>query len=341
MLPLRFVPYHLLADEPNVVVDGSPGPATVLTLSHWPGSPTPVDLRADLSAQIAFHALHRPHLFDGVDVVTNNHFDQDGLAAAFALVDPTAGRARRDTLIDVARAGDFATFESRAAARVSMAIAASADPARSPLDTATFEGEYAARCGRMYLELLPRLGEMLDHPDRYRALWADEDAHLDAGLAAIADRTVGLTERADVDLATVTIPDGPNSGRAHRFAHQYADDWTNAVHPMAINNATSMLRVLLVNGRRYRLELRYESWVMLTSRPVAPRPDLRVLAERLDHLEPATARWTADPPTALTPFLRLVDDAESGLSPDTVGREVVSFLAVAPPAWDPFAGTGH
>lgn len=33
MLPLRFVPYQRLGEEPNVVVDGSPTDSTALTLS--------------------------------------------------------------------------------------------------------------------------------------------------------------------------------------------------------------------------------------------------------------------------------------------------------------------
>ena len=81
MLPLRFVPEPLTTGIPNVVVDGSPNGDTVLTLSHWPGMPTPPELRDDLSAQIAFHALAEPQRFDGVDAVTNNHFDQDGLTS--------------------------------------------------------------------------------------------------------------------------------------------------------------------------------------------------------------------------------------------------------------------
>ena len=43
-MALRFVAEHEIAGIPNVVVDGSPNPDTVLTLSHWPGSPTPVEL---------------------------------------------------------------------------------------------------------------------------------------------------------------------------------------------------------------------------------------------------------------------------------------------------------
>ena len=62
MLPLRFVPYHRLDGMPNVIVDGSATAGTVLTLSHWPGSPTPVEARDDLSAQIALHALGHPGL---------------------------------------------------------------------------------------------------------------------------------------------------------------------------------------------------------------------------------------------------------------------------------------
>ena len=85
---LRFVPEHAIAGIPNVVVDGSPNADTVLTLSHWPGSPTPPELRDDLSAQIAFRALSEPERFAGVEAVTNNHFDQDGIVSAFALLWP-------------------------------------------------------------------------------------------------------------------------------------------------------------------------------------------------------------------------------------------------------------
>jgi hypothetical protein len=342
VLPLRFVPYHLLGEEPNVVVDGSAAPATILTLSHWPGSPTPVEVRDDLSAQIAFHALDHPDWFAGVGVVSNNHFDQDGLVSAFALTDPETAVHRRELLIDIARGGDFATFITRDGARLAMAIAACADPDRSPLDPATFLGSYADQCGQLYVQMLERLPGLLARPDAANALWAEEDAHLQTSIEAIAAGNVRIEEQPEIDLAIVTMPDqtaGAGQGEhrlAHRFAHQFGREWTETVHPMAVNNATQMLRVMLVQGRRYRLELRYEGWVMLTSRPVLPRPDLRPLADALTGLEPAGARWTADPPGSLTPFLRLIDDAESGLEPRVVRAELTRFLAVAPPAWDPF-----
>ena len=101
MRPLRYMRYEELAGTPNVVVDGSSGPDTRLVLSHWPGSPTPDFVRDDLSAQIALRALDHPELFDGIEAVSNNHFDQDGLMSVYALTEPDGATARRDRVIDV------------------------------------------------------------------------------------------------------------------------------------------------------------------------------------------------------------------------------------------------
>ena len=61
--------------------------------------------------------LEQPELGPpGVELVSNNHFDQDGLVSIFALVDPDEASPRRAFLEDVASAGDFATFRDRDAA---------------------------------------------------------------------------------------------------------------------------------------------------------------------------------------------------------------------------------
>ena len=208
VLPLRFVPYHELGDRPNVVVDGAAAPSTVLTLSHWPGSPTPPELLDDLSAQIAFHALAEPERFAGVDLVSNNHFDQDGLVSVFALVDPdaatgAAGTARRPRPAPATSGRST----SRDAIRLAFAVAAFEDPARSPLDADVLSGSYEQQCGRLYEVLLPRLPQLVDHPESVRPLWEDEDARLSESLEAIERRRHpdrGAARR--VDLAVVTVP---------------------------------------------------------------------------------------------------------------------------------------
>ena len=84
---MRFVPYDH-ATIPNIVVDGSANDHTLLTLSHWPQSGTPVELKADTSAKIAFNYLDSPRFHVACEAVTNNHFDQDGLVGVYALQPP-------------------------------------------------------------------------------------------------------------------------------------------------------------------------------------------------------------------------------------------------------------
>ncbi len=101
---MKYLAYGELDGIPNVIVDGSAQADTVLTLSHWPNSPTPVDLRDDLSAQIAFHYLDHPEHHVAAEVVSNNHFDQDGFMSVYALVDPDGAHARRARVSSTSRA---------------------------------------------------------------------------------------------------------------------------------------------------------------------------------------------------------------------------------------------
>src|SRR5207249_2696824 len=119
---MQYVPYDEVGDRPNVIVDGAGTDATVLTLSHWPGSTVPASLQADLSAEIAVRYLEQPDQRVDVDIVSNNHLDEDGLMGVFALVDPEFALAHRDLLVDVARAGDFGWSHRRDAARIAFTV---------------------------------------------------------------------------------------------------------------------------------------------------------------------------------------------------------------------------
>lgn len=331
-MPVPFVPECALDGLPNVVVDGSANPSAVLTLSHWPGASTPSEVRDDLSAQIVFRALEHPNWFEGVSASTTNHFDQDGLCCLFTLARPELAVPRRSLVVDVARAGDFATFEERDGARIAMAIAAFDDPELSPLGSALATLEYPEMSARLYEHTLPLVAEMIDRPDRWRSLWDAEDAHLGESLDAIANGAVSIAEHREVDLAVFTVPFTWTPRPTHRFTQR----GVHAVHPMAINSSTDCLRTLVVQDQRYQLECRYETWVMFASRPVRARPDLRDLVPVLDALEPGGVHWTASSPAALTPTLQPIDGT-SDLAPDVVISTICDHLATAPAAWDPFA----
>jgi hypothetical protein len=317
---MRYRSYDELDGVPSVVVDGSAHPDTLVTLSHWPNSPTPVALQDDLSAQIAFHYLDHPEAHVPAEVVSNNHFDQDGLMSVYALVEPDAAQARRERVIDVARAGDFGTYHERDAARTAWTMAA-----------------LAADVGDddPYPVLLDRLPELLDHPERFRDRWADEDEHLARSEAAVASGEVTIEEQPELDLAVVTVPDT----FVARPAHFFTPVVIAAVHPAAVHNATDCFRVLYLQGRRYRFQYRYETWVRYLSRRAPGRVDLAPLAEALSAFEPGDARWVFDGVGAIAPSLHLIgagSDAASAIPPERFRALVTDALAGGASAWDPY-----
>ena len=326
---LTYLPYHELGGRPNVIVDGSPTEGTVLCLTHWPGNPGLAQFAADLSAQMAFTYLDAYDRHQPARCASNNHFDQDGLVSLFALVDPDHARARRSLLVEVARAGDFATYTSREAARISMVLAAYADPRRSPLGD--LGPDYDVATGHLYGELLGRLVELCDHPERFRPLFAREDASLDASEQALASGAVTVEEVPDVDLAVIGVPDTGKWTGGHRFA----SEWVDGLHPMAVYNATDRLAVLVVQGQRYRFTYRYESWVQYRTRRPRPRVDLSPLAARLEAEEPGHRRWHADRVSALTPGLSH-DGEASDIAPPVLRCLVEEHLRTAAAAWDPY-----
>ena len=330
---LHYLPYGELCGAPSIVVDGSPAPGTVLCLSHWPGIASPPEFFADLSAEMAFSYLDAFDRHGDATVVSNNHFDQDGLVGLFALVAPTEALARRELLVEVARAGDFAVTASRRAARISMALSAFADPERTPFHR--LPAEYDARTAELYRDLLERLPDVCDRPERYRDLWGDEDATLRASETLLASGAVTITERPDIDFAVVSVPGNAPAGGGHRFAGQ----WVGGLHPMALHNATERGALLTMQGQHYEFTYRYESWVQYRTRVVRPRVDLAPLAERLSDDEAAaggTATWVEEPVSTLTPVLSLADAAESRLAPEAVQSVIGAHLRDAPPRGDPF-----
>lgn len=332
MTPLRFAGYAQSGDAPNVVVDGSPNAGTVLVLSHWPGMPTPVGVEADTSCQMVFRYLDRgADLHGDAGVVTNNHFDQDGLAGIYAMAHPEDGLRRRPQLEGLASAGDFGIAPDRTSARISMAVSALADPATSPI---RLPEAYDEQCVVLYEHALAQLSEWLDDTDRCRDLWADEDAELDAAEAAVAGGHVRIEEHVEVDLAVVTLPASCRSA-GHRFAgRRFA-----GIHPMALHAATdrSVLLVIDPADGRHHLTCRYEGWVQFRSRTIRPRVDLGPLADRLTAAEPDRATWTSTPPSDLSPELGTDPDGPaSSIAPEQLVVHVVRFLADAAPAWNPY-----
>ena len=314
---MRFVGYADAASEPNVIVDGTANDGTLMTLSHWPRSGTPADLMADTSTAIVFNYLDRPDLHVPADVVSNNHFDEDGLVGIYALLEPGAAASRRDLLIDVAQAGDFGVFTSRRAARVAFAISAHADPRTSPLPRSLFDRPAAQADEGLYRALLDVLPRLLADVDEYRSLWGPEDAALTRTECLFDDGRITLEEQSELDLAVVR---GPAAG-----------EW----HPMAVHTRTAATRLLLVHGPRVEFRYRYESWVQMASRRPALRVDLTALADELTREDGAGGRWRFEGVEHIAPRM-FREGGPSALTPEDVRRRLEAALRAGTPAWNPY-----
>jgi hypothetical protein len=329
---MRFLPYDQIDSVLNIIVDGARAKQTVLTLSHWPKSGTPVELKADTSAEIVFNYLDSPRFHVQADVVSNNHFDEDGLVGIFAMITPAMAERHRDLLVDVAQAGDFGMFSDRRAARIAFTLSAYADADTSPLPSSLFTQPYAERAGELYVRLLDILARLLANLNEYRSLWENEDEQLAASEELIEQGVVTIEERPELDLAVVRMPEDLVSRRVHRFTHQRLA----ACHPFAIHNRTRCTRLLILQGRRIELQYRYEGWVQMTSRRPAPRVDLSELANELNHEEGAEGRWVFDGVDEITPKLHLEGSEETSIPMETIVNRLEHHLRTGRPAWNPY-----
>lgn len=320
-----------LAGRAHVMVDGSPRLGTALTLSHWPGTPTPKALWADLSAQIVLHTLDQPGVFPKTaTVATVDHKDVDGVVSVALLVHEGLANTHGPLLVEAARVGDFDVVTEPGAAMVAFALGA-----------LNRSGSLAAT-----LELLPRVTE---DPAAFETLWGPEFSAYQGSLDGRSQGWWTLEEFDDVDLAVVTVHDSAQlaqaahavSGAAVHRAPVHRDDVHGAaVHRAAVHSATPCLRVATVAPGFYELRYRYESWVRLASRRARPRVDLAPLAEVFNAAEGNGARWEFDGAGALTPALQLVAGARSGLDPRFFVETACEYFEKAdagPPAWDPYA----
>lgn len=309
---MKYAPYSELSGKRHVVVDGAAQQDTVLTLSHWPGSGSPPEFRADTSAEIVCNYLATPgaskQYAPKVRAVSNNHFDADGLCSVWAMVHPKKALARRDLLVDVATAGDFSNYRRPQAAKVVFTIRSYADPKTSP-EADKLTGDDDTGSAR-YQALLPLLEGFMDDTDDYAPWWDTEWSAMLKSKTSMVMGQVELREVPHVDLAVAQTPE--------------------TLHPMVLYRNTERLRVLTaLPGGYYCLRYRYETWVQFASRPVMPRVDLTPLLPRLQELEQGEGQWSFDGNPSTTPALQpLGPDGQptpSSLSLETLLDELVDY----------------
>lgn len=313
-----FAPEHLLAGRDHVAVDCGIAPGTVLSLSHWPGSGTPAAYADDTSALIVDRYLRDPPGADAPEVrlITNDHYDEDGLFALWMLLErPAEDAPERALAIAASEAGDFHTWTDPVAARTAIAAMRMAERRTTPFpEVGRILNRVRDRdpAGDLYEVILPRVGGLLADPDRHRMLWRDEWAQIEADIALLDAGDATVREEPAADLAIVRTP--------------------RRLHAMALYPRTRRMRVLesLPDGTTW-VRHRYETWVEYVSRPLSPRVDLVPLLPRLQELERRPGTWAAEDMRAVRPMLYLRGSghgpAPSSIEPERLAHELATYLS--------------
>ncbi len=266
-----------LEDGTFVCVDGVVDRG--LNLSHWPGNRTPPHLKADTSTEMALNLARDPRRdawLRGVSVVTNNHFDTDGLLSVYAVLRPQEALRHEAALVRAARTGDFGEFNTPEAFKFDAVVTAFGDPDRSPMADAIRDLSERDRYQRVYDRLLGMLPALLDEAPRFKDLWAPSFTAFMRSMMRIRD------------VARI---------REHEAARLTVIETDEPLDAMARFNAARHHRVLSAtragDGWIYEMDFLIFSWFETVTPPRGTRFDLTELAGALDRDEPrAGGRWT-------------------------------------------------
>jgi hypothetical protein len=329
---MRFEFYtEALENVPKLSVDGTVDNNSI-HFSHWQGNTTPAELKADTSTEIAVNLVASPkraELTNNIELVTNNHFDTDGVLSVWTVLNGERALAYRDLLIAAAEAGDFSEYSSDDGVRVSIAIQGSdqASPNNdegSPL-ACFLAGEGVDDNARAYELVLPEIERLLTNINNYEELWREGWNNVAAAIESFERGNSSVKEYAGVSLITLApeLFDGVG----------FSPTKHSAPYTAISKYAKSELFLIAIptsGGWFYRLDYPYYSWAETVVRPQIKRRDLTAALELLNSQEGNQAgRWKTDDRemTSAVKFL----DARATLAPSRLEPEdVVDIFSISP-----------
>jgi uncharacterized protein DUF6687 len=330
---MRFEFYSdAIANTPKLSVDGTVDNA--IHFSHWNGNQTPPSVKADTSTEIALNlvaATNRDELTQGIDLVTNNHFDTDGVLSVWSVLNGERALPLREKLIAGAEAGDFSELSSQDGVRASIVIQGSDSPidkSGSPL-AQQLAGEDFNDEARAYELVLPHVEDVIAHTNEYEPLWRESWSRIDTALDSFAKGASRVEEIGDAKISLVTL--APEIFGANGF-----DPTRHAAPFTAISNHARgelfLIATPLESGWAYRLDYPYYSWAVTVVRPKIERRDLSELMNQLNDLEGnPSAKWRLDS-SELASAAKFLDEhgklAASRLEPDLIATQLKNLFTL-------------
>ena len=317
---MRFEFYtEALENVPKLSVAGTVDNS--IHFSHWEGNSTPPEVKADTSTEIALNLVASPNraaLTQGIELVTNNHFDTDGALSCWTVLTGERALAYRDLLISAAEAGDFSEYSSDDGVKVSIAIQGSdqASPNNddgSPL-ARLLAGEEVDDDARAYDLVLPRVEHLLTNINDYESLWRDG---WESVVSAIEKGKSSVVEYSDISVITLA----PELFEGAGFSPTRHSAPYTAISKFA-KGKLFLIAIPTTSGWFYRIDYPYYSWAETVVRPHIARRDLGPSLQSLNSREPnRDGRWQTDN-REMTSAVKFLDSAgmlaASRLQPDDV-----------------------
>jgi hypothetical protein len=337
---MRFEYYHAGLDATRKLsIDGTV--SNSIHFSHWEGNRTPAAVKADTSTEIALNLVGSPErerLTEGIELVTNNHFDTDGVLSVWTVMTGERALALREKLIAAAEAGDFSEYSSPDGVRASICIQGSdsvvpGEDAGSPLVRHLSNGEPADEA-RSYELVLPEVERVISRTDDYEFLWRATWQRIEEALESFARGESMVEEDASTGVSLITLAPGLYGSRGFSPVRHSAP-FTAISHNA--RGSVFLIALPMESGWSYRIDYPYYSWAETTVRPPVERRDFAPLVARLNELEKLSAarektglgRWALDG-NEMTSAVKFLDPSGklslSGLSPERVAEELRAAL---------------
>jgi hypothetical protein len=324
---MRFEFYHSGLDNvAKLSIDGTVSHS--VHFSHWRGNETPAEVKADTSTEIALNLVGSPNretLTQGIELLTNNHFDTDGVLSVWTVLAGERALDLKDQLVAAAEAGDFSEFTNEAAVRASIVIqgADQTSPNEQPGSPLArhLTGENGIADARAYALVLPKVEHVLSHTEDFEQLWRGPWERIETALESFERGGSTVEEFAESNLSLITLA-----------AEVFSPSGFNPTRHVAPYTAISryargevyLIATPIAGGWTYRLDYPYYSWAETVVRPrIAPR-DFTPLVDRLNDLETSSnSRWKSDFSEMTSAVKFLNDEGSAGVSaiaPDSVTR---------------------
>lgn len=337
---MRFEYYHTGLDaQRKLSIDGTV--SNSIHFSHWEGNTTPEAVKADTSTEIALNLVGSPErerLTEGLELVTNNHFDTDGVLSVWTVLAGERALDLREKLVAAAEAGDFSEYSSVDGVRASIVIQGSDAPipgedAGSPLARHLGKGEMTDEA-RSYELVLPEVERVISRTGEFEFLWREVWQRIEAALESFARGESRVEEDSETALSLVTLAPGLYGSRGFSPTKHSAPFTAISAHA---RGQVFLIALPMMEGWSYRIDYPYYSWAETVVRPHIKRRDFSALISRLNELEQDTAqsggaaegRWALDR-SEMTSAVKFLNQAgtlhASTLSPDRVAAELRATL---------------